>query len=86
MRIEELGRSRGDLCTISAKRPALRTDYDGREMFFNSIVAATLGWRDARNDPAHCVLFGDGSSLDRKTRNAIADVAAFMEREHVAFA
>lgn len=42
----------GNLRTISAVVPAIRTDQrSGRKMFFNSMVAAYTGWIDKRNDP-----------------------------------
>ena len=39
-------------------------EYNGRNQFFNSIVAAYKGWKDSRNDPTTAVVFGDGEKLD----------------------
>lgn len=34
------------------------------QVFFNSMVAAYLGWIDKRNDPTKAVILGDGSPVD----------------------
>ena len=33
--------------------------------FFNQLIAAFQGWKDARNDPSKAITFGDGTPLDR---------------------
>ena len=43
---------------------AVRTLPDGRKVFFNQLIAAFRGWKDARNDPSKSVTFGDGSPID----------------------
>jgi len=42
----------------------VRTLPDGRKVFFNQLIAAFRGWKDARNDPSKSVTFGDGSPID----------------------
>lgn len=56
----------GDLLkTTTAVMAATKTDpRSGKTAWFNSIVAAFTGWRDARNDPRKAVVLGDGSALD----------------------
>jgi len=47
--------------------PVLRGVYrlpDGRKTFFNQLIAAFSGWKDARNDPAKAITLGDGTPLD----------------------
>jgi alpha-ketoglutarate-dependent taurine dioxygenase len=44
--------------------PAVRPLSGGRSSFFNQLIAAYLGWRDSRNDPAKAITFGDGTHLD----------------------
>jgi hypothetical protein len=44
--------------------PAVRKLADGRTTFFNQLIAAFSGWKDARNDPAKAITFGDGTPLD----------------------
>ncbi|KAJ8638652.1 hypothetical protein MRB53_012919 [Persea americana] len=44
--------------------PAIKLDEDReRKIWFNSMVAAYTGWKDARNDPVKAVTFGDGTPL-----------------------
>jgi len=43
---------------------AVRLLPDGRKVFFNQLIAAFRGWKDARNDPSKSVTFGDGSPID----------------------
>ncbi|MEX2306696.1 MAG: TauD/TfdA family dioxygenase [Pirellulales bacterium] len=45
--------------------PAVREVSPGHTSFFNQLIAAFRGWKDARNDPAKAIRFGDGSPLDR---------------------
>jgi hypothetical protein len=57
-----------DLKTITAILPALRMD-DGPNRtneltFFNSMVAAYIGWNDSRNTGKDAVRLGDGSPCD----------------------
>lgn len=42
---------------------AVRKLPDGRKVFFNQLIAAFRGWKDARNDPSKSVTFGDGSRI-----------------------
>ncbi len=44
--------------------PAAMKLPDGRRSFFNQLIAAYCGWKDARNDPAKAITFGDGTPLD----------------------
>jgi hypothetical protein len=44
--------------------PAVMKLPDGRHSFFNQLIAAWCGWKDARNDPAKSITFGDGTPLD----------------------
>ncbi|KAJ3207100.1 hypothetical protein HDU67_007683 [Dinochytrium kinnereticum] len=54
----------GDVKTISPVLTAVKTyPATGKKVWFNSVVAAYLGWRDARNDPTRAITFGDGERL-----------------------
>lgn len=77
----------GDVRTVTKPMAALVThEATGREMFFNSIVAAFTGWVDVRNDPAKSVVFGDGSPLEESDREALEAVSRFLDESRVAFA
>jgi len=56
----------GSLWTLTAPVPAFGHDARyGRATFANSILAARLGWRDARNRPEESVRYADdGAPLD----------------------
>ncbi|MCO6459511.1 MAG: TauD/TfdA family dioxygenase [Pirellulaceae bacterium] len=55
--------------------PAVRTLPDGRQVFFNQLIAAFQGWRDSRNDPAQAITLGNGQPLSREDVNLVADLA-----------
>jgi alpha-ketoglutarate-dependent taurine dioxygenase len=55
--------------------PAVRTLPDGRRTFFNQLIAATQGWKDARNDPSRAITFGDGTPLDAAGIAAASQIA-----------
>ncbi len=54
----------GSLRVTTPALPATRTLESGRTSFFNQLIAASKGWKDARNDPSKSLTFGDGSPLD----------------------
>lgn len=43
---------------------AVKEIAPGRRVFFNQLIAAYGGWKDARNDPSKAIRHGDGSVLD----------------------
>jgi len=52
---------------LRARTPVLRAVRDlpdGRRSFFNQLIAAYCGWKDARNDPSTSITLGDDSPLD----------------------
>ena len=56
--------------SLQATTPVLRAVFDlpdGRQSFFNQLIAASQGWQDARNDPSKSVTLGDGSPLDTES-------------------
>lgn len=70
----------GCLRAITPVLPAVHDLGDGRQSFFNQLIAAFCGWKDSRNDPAKAITFGDGSPLDRDAvlvAVALADELAF---------
>jgi hypothetical protein len=68
--------------TIMGPIPAVKWDESrGRKIWFNSMVAAYTGWKDARNDPVKAVTFGDGSLLPA---DVIGECGKILEEECVA--
>ena len=74
-------REGGDLKTISKPMAALITNKaNGRETFFNAIVAASTGWVDKRNQPEKAVIFGDSTPLSASELDALADIGHWMRQ------
>ncbi len=72
--------SNGDLRATTPVLPAVKALGNGRYSFFNQLIAAFSGWKDARNDPAKAITFGDGSPLDPaavEVASALADELTF---------
>jgi hypothetical protein len=60
--------------------PAVRVLGDGRKVFFNQLIAAFRGWKDARNSAEKSICFGDGSPInpgDMAVAIALADALSF---------
>jgi alpha-ketoglutarate-dependent taurine dioxygenase len=52
------------LRTITAVVPAIKEDSrTGKKMWFNSLVAAYVGWTDSRNNGPKAIMFGDKSPM-----------------------
>ena len=54
----------GSLTVTTPVLPAVRQLNDGRTVFFNQLIAAFRGWKDARNSGEKSICFGDGSAID----------------------
>jgi alpha-ketoglutarate-dependent taurine dioxygenase len=62
----------GSLRATTPVLPAVRKLANGRKSFFNQLIAASMGWKDTRNDPSKAITFGDGTPLDRDAVAAAA--------------
>ncbi|MFO1094576.1 MAG: TauD/TfdA family dioxygenase [Planctomycetaceae bacterium] len=79
-RLRELGYSwewlsDGCLRATTPPLPAVREIAPGRKTFFNQLIAAAQGWKDARNDPSKAITHGDGTPLDRHAVQQVAEMA-----------
>lgn len=54
----------GSLSVTTPVLPAVRQLDDGRTVFFNQLIAAFRGWKDARNSGEKSICFGDGSAIN----------------------
>ena len=68
-------RADGSLSVRTPRLPAVRDLGDGRKSFFNQLIAAYCGWKDARNDPSKSITFGDGAPLDHEAVSAAVALA-----------
>ncbi|KAJ4718030.1 Clavaminate synthase-like protein [Melia azedarach] len=72
----------GGVKTIMGPIPAIKYDKSRqRKTWFNSMVAAYTGWKDARNDPVKAVTFGNGKPLPA---DIVHDCLKILEEECVA--
>jgi alpha-ketoglutarate-dependent taurine dioxygenase len=62
----------GSLRATTPVLPAVRKLPNGRKSFFNQLIAASMGWKDTRNDPSKSITFGDGTPLDREAVHTAA--------------
>ena len=51
------------LRVTTAVLPAVRETDNGRQVFFNQLIAAFRGWKDARNAAEKSIRFGDDSAI-----------------------
>lgn len=65
----------GSLSAQTSALPAIRTIDGGRKVFFNQIIAAYMGWQDARENPGSALCFGDDSELPKSFLDRIVSVA-----------
>lgn len=69
--------------SLRARTPvldAVRTLDDGRQVFFNQLIAAFRGWKDSRNDPSKSISFGDDTPVtadDMKLAIEISDALTY---------
>ncbi|HEY1784262.1 MAG TPA: TauD/TfdA family dioxygenase [Pirellulales bacterium] len=70
----------GSLRVRTPVLPGVHVLPDGRRSFFNQLIAAYCGWKDARNDPSKSITLGDDSPLD-----AAAVAVAIRLSEELAF-
>ncbi|XP_059643928.1 clavaminate synthase-like protein At3g21360 [Cornus florida] len=72
----------GSVKTIMGPIPGIKVDKSRqRKIWFNSMVAAYTGWKDARNDPVKAVTFGDGQPLPA---DMIHDCLKILDEESLA--
>mmetsp|Transcript_13251 Transcript_13251/g.27039 ORF Transcript_13251/g.27039 Transcript_13251/m.27039 type:complete len:399 (+) Transcript_13251:40-1236(+) len=72
----------GDLRTISKKLTAIRS-IDGKNVFFNQVVAAYSGWNDSRNVGENAIVFGD--SMEKLPKEEMEKLIDKMDELSVAF-
>ncbi|MEO1581633.1 MAG: TauD/TfdA family dioxygenase [Pseudomonadota bacterium] len=61
----------GSLSFTSPALPAVRTLNDGRSVFFNQLIAAFRGWKDAEKS----ILFGDYTAIDSEDMQVVCDLS-----------
>jgi hypothetical protein len=67
---------------IRLVRDAHAQNYIFQHVFANSIVAAFLGWQDARNDRHEALRFGN---MDKMPEDVLQSIADFMQEHRVLY-
>lgn len=65
----------GSLRTTTPALPAIREAGNGREAFFNQLIAAFLGWADISHTGVHKIAFGDGTPMPADVMQRVCDMA-----------
>lgn len=66
----------GSLRAVTPVLPAIRDLGEGRESFFNQLIAAFRGWSDTRNTASRSITFGDGEPI---TQDHMAEAIVLSE-------
>ena len=56
--------------------PAVKTLKDGKQVFFNQLIAAYMGWKGVKNNPASAITFGDGSHIPKEGLELVNSLSA----------
>ncbi|MEO1525988.1 MAG: TauD/TfdA family dioxygenase [Planctomycetota bacterium] len=62
--------------------PAVMEVAPGQKTFFNQLIAAYCGWKDARNDPSDAIRHGDGSKLDADAVRVAIELSEELTYDH----
>lgn len=67
--------SDGSLKAITPVLPAVRTLSNGKDVFYNQLIAAYMGWQGVKEDPSSAIAFGDGSLIPTAILETIVELA-----------
>jgi alpha-ketoglutarate-dependent taurine dioxygenase len=56
--------------------PAVVTLKNGNKVFYNQLIAAYMGWKGVKENPASAITFGDGSHIPASGLESVASLAA----------
>lgn len=65
----------GSLKAITPVLPAVRTLKNGTQVFYNQLVAAYMGWKGVRENPASAITYGDGSHIPAKGLEMVVELS-----------
>lgn len=66
----------GTLEATTPVLPAVKTLDNGTQVFFNQLIAAYMGWKGVKENPASAITFGDGSQITKEALELINDLSA----------
>lgn len=67
--------SDGSLVVQTKALPAIRSVSDGRQVFFNQMIAAYKGWKGVKDNPSVGLCFGDDSDIPRDFLEKVCAIA-----------
>lgn len=65
----------GSLKATTPVLPAVVDVGDGRQVFYNQLIAAFMGWKGVRENPSRAITYGDGSPIPVAGLNLIVTLA-----------
>ncbi|GAC07364.1 TauD/TfdA family dioxygenase [Paraglaciecola chathamensis] len=79
-KLKELGYSwewteDGGLRATTPVLPAVVKLENGKEVFYNQLIAAFMGWKGVRENPSSAITFGDGSAIPVEGLQLATDLA-----------
>lgn len=63
------------LKAITPVLPAVRTLKNGTQVFYNQLIAAYMGWKGVRENPATAITFGDDSHITPESLNLVVELS-----------
>lgn len=79
-KLKELGYSwewleDGSLRAVTPVLPAVLKLDNGKQVFFNQLIAAYMGWKGVRENPSSAITFGDGSAIPKEGLERINELS-----------
>lgn len=65
----------GSLNAQTCALAAIKTLESGRKVFFNQLIAAYMGWKGVKEDPAKALCFGDDSAISKNYLDTIVEIS-----------
>ncbi|WP_086933667.1 TauD/TfdA family dioxygenase [Agarilytica rhodophyticola] len=63
------------LRAVTPALPAVLKLDNGKQVFFNQLIAAYLGWQGVKENPSSAITFGDGSAIPKAGLELVVDLA-----------
>ena len=83
LKLQRLGydwewQDKGTLSVTTPVLAAIRTLDDGRQVFFNQLIAAFRGWQDARNVSEKSICYGDNSPISNQDMEVVISLSELL--------
>lgn len=65
----------GSLSATTPVLPAVLQLENGKKVFFNQLIAAYMGWKGVKENPASAITFGDGSHISAASLDLVNELA-----------